>query len=210
MKLILVGATGLVGRNLLDLAIGDARVESIVAPGRRPQPERPKLHAPVVDFDNLPPDASWWSADAAICTLGTTMRAAGSQAAFRRVDYDYPMAVAALAHRHGTPAFVLNSSVGANPASWFFYNRIKGEVERDVSTVGFPSLTIVRPGLIGGDRGEFRTAERLTLAVLKALAPVLPKTMRINPADRIARAMLEAAAASRSGVRIIGSAELTA
>ncbi len=210
MKLVIVGASGLVGRNLLDLAIADPRVESIVAPGRRPQPERRKLHAPVVDFDDLPLGASWWAADAAVCTLGTTMRAAGSQAAFRRVDYDYAMSVAALAHQHGTPAFVLNSSVGANPASWFFYNRVKGEVERDLAEIGFPSLTIVRPGLIGGDRNDVRTAEHLTLAVLKGLGPFLPKAVRINPAGRIARAILEAAAASLPGVRMIRSAELAA
>src|SRR3954454_8412844 len=97
MKLLLVGATGLVGRQVLDLALADARVEAVVAPTRRPLPDQPKLLAPAVDFARLPEDADWWRADATICALGTTMRVAGSKDAFRRVDYDYPLAGARIA-----------------------------------------------------------------------------------------------------------------
>src|SRR5690606_22188574 len=117
---------------------------------RRPLTAHPKLLNPQVDFDALPADADWWQADAVVCTLGTTMRRAGSRAAFRRVDYEYPMAVARLARANGTPAYVLISAISANVESRVFYSRIKGELEQDLAGVGFESLTHIRPGLIGG------------------------------------------------------------
>ena len=209
MKLLLAGATGLVGRHVLDLALADSRVESVTAPVRRTLPPHPKLLAPTVDFDRLPNDAPWWPADAVICALGTTMRAAGGQAAFRRVDYDYPLAVADLALRAGTPAYVLNSAIGADSASRFFYNRVKGDLEQALAGRGFGSLTFVRPGLIGGQRDEFRAGERVMLAVLRLAGPVLPQRWRINPAPAIARVMLEAAIAARPGVHIIEADQLT-
>jgi uncharacterized protein YbjT (DUF2867 family) len=209
MKLLLAGATGLVGRRVLDLALDDPRVEAVVAPTRAPLSEHPKLRAERVDFEALPEDAPWWRVDAVICALGTTMRKAGSREAFRRVDHDYPLAVARLARRHGARAFVLNSAMGADPASRFFYNRVKGETERDLAGVGFASLTLVRPGLIGGQREEFRPAERFAGLALALLRPVLPRSLRVNPAERIAEAMLEAAIAARGGQRVVDSAGLT-
>src|SRR3954453_780746 len=162
MKLLVLGGTGLVGRHVLELALADARINAVVAPVRRPLPANPKLLSPIVDFERLPEDADWWRADAAISALGTTIRTAGSQRAFRRVDHDHPLAVARLARLRGTPTFVLNSALGADPSSRFFYNRVKGELEQDLGKVGFPSLTFVRPGLIGGKRDEVRPAEQLS------------------------------------------------
>lgn len=206
--LLLVGATGLVGRHVLELALADPRVKAIVAPGRRDLPPRRKLHAPRVDFDRLPEDAPWWRADAVICALGTTMKKAGSRGAFQRVDHDYPLAVARLAHAHGTPAYVLNSAMGADAASRFFYNRVKGEVEDAIAGVGFESLTLVRPGAIGGTRDESRLGERVMLSVLGAAGPLLPRRWRVNPATMIAQAMLEAAVDAHPGTRVIDSAAL--
>lgn len=94
MNLLLAGATGLVGSHVLALALADARVGAVVAPVRRDLPGHPKLRSPRVDFARLPEDAAWWQADAAICALGTTMRVAGSQEAFREVDHAYPLAIA--------------------------------------------------------------------------------------------------------------------
>lgn len=209
MHLILAGATGLVGTHVLRLALADARVTTVTALARKPLPPHPKLLAPGGDFDALPQDAAWWRADAVICALGTTMKVAGSQAAFRRVDFDYPLAVARLAHAAGTPAYVLNSATGANAASRFFYNRVKGELEAALATLGFASLTHVRPGLIGGERATVRAGEAALAFVLTALAPVLPARWRINPATRIAQALLEAAIAARPGVQVIASAQLS-
>jgi uncharacterized protein YbjT (DUF2867 family) len=209
MRLLLIGSSGLVGQHVLRIALEDPRVTEVAALVRRPLPEHPKLSAHIVDFEHLPQGAGWWHADAVICTLGTTMRTAGSQEAFRRVDHDYPLAVARLAREHGTPAYVLNSAIGANPSSRFFYNRVKGEVERELSSLGFRSLTIVRPGLIDGKRQERRPAEVVSGLVLGLLAPVLPPRFRINPAARIAGAMVDAAIAAAPGEHIIESAALT-
>ncbi|PJJ17464.1 uncharacterized protein YbjT (DUF2867 family) [Janthinobacterium sp. 67] len=208
MKLILMGATGLVGREVLRLALMDARVTAIVAPVRKSLPGHPKLEAPRVDFDRLPLDAPWWQADAVICTLGTTMKVAGTRQAFWRVDHDYPLAAARLALAAGTRTYALNSAAGANAASRFFYNRVKGELERDLEALGFRSLTHVRPGLIGGERDEARAGEGAALRLLRVLGPVLPRRWRINPAPRIASALLEAALAGAPGVHVVGPEQL--
>lgn len=206
MKLMIVGASGLVGREVLALALANPTVDAVIAPVRRAlATTHPKLHAPLVDFDALPPDAAWWNADAVVCTLGTTRRNAGSEQAFRRVDHDYPLAVAKLAHAHGTPTCVLNSAMGADVTSRFFYNRVKGEVERDLDDVGFRSLTLVRPGLIGGEREEFRAGERIGLAAFALLAPMLPRRLRINPARNIARELLHAALHPAPGTHVVAS-----
>jgi len=208
MKLLLVGSSGLVGGHVLAMALADPRVSSVVAPTRRALPAHPKLQAPIVDFEALPADAAWWQADAVICTLGTTMRSAGSQHAFRRVDHDVPLAVAKLARQHGTPCHVLNSAIGADADSRFFYNRVKGELERDLDRLGFRSLTHVRPGMIGGKRHEQRTGERVFGAVLTLLGPLVPRRWRINPAPRIAQALLGAAMQAPPGVHIVSSDQL--
>ena len=143
-----------------------------------------------------------------ICTLGTTMKLAGSREAFRRVDHDYPLQVARLAHRHGTPTYSLNSAVGANARSRFFYNRVKGELEAHLGEVGFASLALVRPGLIGGQRADHRWGEGAMLRVLGLLEPLLPRGWRINPAANIAQALLTAALEPRPGVSVVSAAQL--
>ena len=204
MRLIILGSTGLVGRYLLDLALANPDVSHIVAPVRRAIPAQEKLFAPVIDFDCLP-DAPWWQADAIVCALGTTMRKAGSQQAFRRIDHDYPLLVARLGKQNGVNVFVLNSALGAKAQSLFFYNRVKGETERDLQALGFGSLTFVRPGLIGGMCEERRPVERMLQILFGAIGPVLPSQYRINPAQKIAQAMLDAALAARPGVHAIAS-----
>ena len=107
-RILLAGASGMVGREVLRQALADRRIDEVVAPARRPLSASAKLRNPQVDFDKLPADAAWWRVDAVICTLGTTIREAGSHAAFRKVDLDYPLAVARHALAHGASAFVLD------------------------------------------------------------------------------------------------------
>lgn len=208
MKLLLAGATGLVGGQVLRLALQDERVTSVVAPVRRALPAHPKLLAPVVSFDSLPCNEPWWQADAMICTLGTTMKKAQTREAFKRVDYHYPLEIARQAKAQGVQTCVLNSATGADIASRFFYNRVKGELERDLAQLGFDSLTLVRPGLIGGKREEARTMESVMMHLLRIAGPLLPKRMRLNPAENIARALLESALNPQPGTHIIPAAEL--
>ena len=105
MKTILIlGATGQVGQALLQLALQHPEISRVVAPTRRPLPPHANLDNPLVDFEALPEDASWWKADLALCALGTTLRQAKSRAGFYRVDHDYVLTAARLAQRAGTPA----------------------------------------------------------------------------------------------------------
>lgn len=209
MNLLHVGSTGLVGRHVLDLALEDPRVRTLVAPVRRPlQLRHRKLLAPVIDFDALPVDAPWWRADAVICTLGTTMHRAGSKEAFRKVDLGYPLAVARLAREHGTQVFALNSAIGADAGSAIFYNRVKGELEHDLEALGFRSLTLVRPGLIGGRREDTRPGEERAGRLIRVLGPLVPRRWRINPAEKIAARLLEAAVEGAPGTHVVASAEL--
>lgn len=124
------------------------------------------------------------------------------------MDHDYPLLAAQLARRHGTATYVLNSAMGADAGSRIFYNRVKGELERDLQSQGFASLTFVRPGLISGPRTEHRAGERAMVGVLGALGPLLPRRWRLNPAHRIAQALIEAAVNARPGVHIVGSEAL--
>lgn len=207
-RLLLVGATGLVGGHVLDQALADPRITAVVAPTRRALAARPGLINPVVDFDRLPQDADWWSVDAVICTLGTTARKAGSAQAFYRVDHDHPLEVAYLAHRYGARAYALNSALGADAGSRVFYLRTKGEIERDLQAVGYPSLTLVRPGLIGGARAESRPLERMAVMASGWVQPLLPRRWRVVPAERIAHHLLQAVLEGTPGVRVLPSEAL--
>lgn len=206
--MMLVGATGLVGQSVLQKALASDAVARVVAPTRRALPAHPKLLNPVVDFDHLPGDADWWAVDAVVCTLGTTIKIAGSKEVFYRVDHDLPLQVAQLALQHGASAYALNSALGADPASSVFYSRTKGELERDLQSLGYASLTLVRPGLIGGDRQTVRPAERFGVLLGQALRPFLPPRYRVVPAERIAHHLLAAALASEPGNRVLMSEQL--
>ena len=206
--LLLVGATGLVGQSVIEQALADERVEKLIALTRKPLTPRSRLENHVVDFDALPADADWWQVDGGICTLGTTMRQAGSHDAFRKVDVDYPLTVARLLHQHGTPSFAFNSSIGANPKARAFYLRVKGEVEQRLIAGGFPSLTLVRPSGILGPREPHRAWEARTLKVFHSIRPVLPRHYRVVPAHKIAKALINAAISAPPGVHIVESERL--
>ncbi len=204
-RLLLAGSTGLVGQAALALALSDDRIGTVVAPTRRPLPPHPRLLNPVIDFERLDADADYWRADAMICALGTTLRDAGSRAAFVRVDFDYPLAIARLSHRHGAGTLAVVSAAGARADSRVFYSRTKGELEQALAACGFASLTFVRPALLGGERARRRTGEHLALRLLSALEPIVPARYRVVPASAVAAALLDAVHAASPGLRIIES-----
>ncbi|MBX3610341.1 MAG: NAD-dependent epimerase/dehydratase family protein [Hydrogenophaga sp.] len=203
MRLLIAGATGLVGSHALRQALAHPQVTQVVAPTRRALPSHPKLLNPQVDYERLPELAEWWAVQGVICTIGTTMKTAGSRAAFHRVDHDYPLLVAQLAQRHGAQAYAFNSALGADLQSRVFYSRTKGEVERDLLALGYPSLTLVRPGLIGGERVESRPAERVGIALTRWLGPVLPRRYRLVPPEAIAQALLQGVLDGTPGLRLV-------
>ena len=206
--ILLVGATSMVGGHVLARLLADERVERVISPTRKTLPPHAKLLAPLVDFARLPMDADLWQVEGAICALGTTRVKAGTSAERRAVDHDYPLAVARRVRAHGATRFALTSSMGADPCSRFLYTRMKGELEGDLAALGFASLTLVRPGLIGGNRREFRAAERATEWLLDSLGPLLPRRYRISPAFVVAQVLIEAAVAGKPGRYVVGSDQL--
>lgn len=209
MKILILGATGLVGATALQQALADPRVDQVVAPSRRSLPAHRKLVNPVSpELGLLLSDAAIGTVDAVICAMGTTPAKAGSKKAFRHVDYELPMAFATLAHERGAGAFALVSSPGASLSIPVYYCRVKGEAERDIAGIGFKSLTIVRPGMISGDRAEFRLAERIVLPIAAVLQPLLPLALHINPAARIAAILVEAAVAPIPGRHMVTSKDV--
>jgi uncharacterized protein YbjT (DUF2867 family) len=201
MKILLLGASGLVGKNVLAQALAHPAITGIVAPTRQPLAPHPKLINPVSDrLESLPSEGVARGIEGVVCALGTTIRKAGSKEAFREVDYVLPLAFARSAHEHGAETFILVSASVASVSSALFYPRIKGEVERDIRLVGFKSLTIVRPSLIGGERDEPRFGEGVALRLMSAFAPVLPKKFHANPAHTIAAACLSAVMRAEPGL----------
>jgi len=212
MKLLLVGATGLVGRHVLKSALNDPRISNIVVLTRSASSAidaHHKLDIIQINFDDLPQSAHWWNVDSVICTLGTTMKKAKTKTQFRLVDYDYPLVVATIARQHKVSSFVLNSSMGANVSSRLFHNQVKGDIEAAITKLDYPSLTIVRPGLIDGTRNEKRLGEQIMINFIKVFAGILPKSMQVNPARNIAHLMIEAALLQQQGIEFIRSQQLT-
>ena len=202
--MMLAGATGAVGGHVLRLALADARIGRVVAPTRRPLPAHPKLLNPMPDFDALPDQAEWFKVDAVVCALGTTIRAAGSQAAFAAVDRDLPIALAARTRRAGARAFALNSSLGASHKG-SFYQRTKAEAEEGIRAIGFDRFVIVRPGLLDTERAVPRPLEKAGLVISRALGALLPSRYRPVPAATVARCLLEQVIETGSGEVIIES-----
>lgn len=210
MKTILIlGATGQVGNDLLQLALSLSHITRVIAPTRSKLPTHEKLFNPLVDFENLSSDASWWQADFALCALGTTLRKAGSEAKFYRVDHDYVVSAATISHRAGTPTFGLVSSLGANKASKQFYQRVKGETEQDVAAIGFKSLTIARPSLLLTDvRTDSRPIEQIGQWLGRYLKNVIPQKYRPVETAQVARALIEAGMEAPTGIHYLESETL--
>lgn len=201
---LVAGASGLVGSALLQLLLAAPACDRVTAVGRRPLGvTHRKLTETVTDFDNLEAAlARGEAADVAFCTLGTTIKKAGSQAAFRKVDHDYVLAFARAAQAAGARSFLLVSAIGADARSAVFYSRVKGETENDVGAIGFESVHLFRPGILLGDREETRLAESVGVALTPLLNPLLLGPFRAYrgiAAGTVARAMAAAANDPRPG-----------
>jgi len=212
LSVLLVGATGLVGRECLRLLLADNAFGHINVVTRRalsPDVRSPKLETHVVDFDHLNEYDALFKVDAILCTLGTTIRQAGSRTRFRTVDYEYPLTFAKLGRRHGCNHFLVVSALGANPRSRVFYNRVKGELEDALRALNYPRLTIVRPSLLLGPRAELRLGEEVAKRVTRWLGPLVPRAFKPVEARSVAAAMLRATREQGSGVRVVESWEIS-
>lgn len=210
VRLLVLGATGAVGHEVLHLALHHPQVAHVVAPTRRSLPPNQKLTNPV--SAELADSATEWGkqpVDAVVCALGTTLRQAGSKAAFAAVDRDLTVALAHVARRAGAQSLALNSSLGAR-AQGPFYLRTKFETEEALAQLSFESYTVVRPSLIDTPRTAPRPAEQAALWVAHRLGSWVPRRYRPVPARAIAYTLLEAALAARPGRHVVESDAIAA
>jgi uncharacterized protein YbjT (DUF2867 family) len=211
---LIAGATGLVGSRLLEFLLQSEDYSEVVALSRKPIPIAIGTHASprfinrVVDFDHLDRHAPELKAEDVYCCLGTTIRQAGSQTAFRKVDFDYPVALAKITRRQGAVQFLLVTAMGSSKTSAIFYNRVKGEVEDAITEVEFPIYHIFRPSMLLGDRKEKRAGELVGKMVMQALDFLLPANVKAIDSDRVACAMMTIAQHHREGTHIHSSGEL--
>jgi uncharacterized protein YbjT (DUF2867 family) len=205
---MVAGATGLIGRHLLEQLLANPEHSAVIALVRRPlSMEHPKLWQKTLDFDALP-SMALPRADDVYCALGTTIRTAGSQEAFRTVDYTYVVELASAAARSGASQFLVVSSLGADPTSRVFYSRVKGEMEEAVAKVGLGGVHIFRPSLLTGQRSESRAGERARIIAARALSFLMIgplKKYRPIAAETVARGMIRTALANRAGVHVYES-----
>jgi uncharacterized protein YbjT (DUF2867 family) len=203
---LLAGGTGLTGGHLLSLLLADSRYTRVHALVRKSGlPPHPRLQEHVFDYDH-PGKLS--AIDDVFCCLGTTIRKAGSQVAFRKVDFDYVVSLARLARESGAKRFLVISSVGANAHSAVFYSRVKGEMELALRDIGYEELHIFQPSLLLGNRAESRRAERAGIAASGVIAPLMFGPLRkYRPveAQTVAVAMLNAAWGHRRGTHVYAS-----
>lgn len=199
----LAGGSGLVGGELLKLLLADPSFDKVVSVGRRTLPiEDPKLVQAKVDFADSASFESLPAADVAFSCLGTTIKKAGSQEAFRAVDEHAVVAFAKAAKAKGARELVHVSSLGAGVRASSFYARVKGETEAALEKLGFESVVALRPSILDGDRAESRPLERVGLAFARALGPVLGK-YRPTAASAVARTMIAKAKAAEPGAHVI-------
>jgi uncharacterized protein YbjT (DUF2867 family) len=201
---LVAGGSGLVGGALLEVLLGAPEYSRVYAISRRPlQREHARIANRIVSFERLESQLRGLVCQDAFCCIGTTLRAAGSEAAFRRVDFDAVLAFARAARAAQAQRFVLVSSLAADPGAKNFYLRVKGETEKALEGLGFTSLDILQPGLLLGPRAESRPLEfaaRLAMPLVNPLLRGQRAMYRGIPARTVAEAMLGAARSGRRGV----------
>lgn len=209
-RVLLAGASGLVGRCLLERLLGDPTVATVQVLARRPLPrQHAKLVFRQVDFATPMPLLD--PVDEVYLALGTTIKVAGSQDAFRAVDFDANLAVARAAQRAGARRCGLVSAMGANARSGVFYSRVKGELEAALADLPWQALVIARPSLLVGDRRQLgqpqRRGEVIGEAIGRLLGPLVPGNYRPIMADQVAAALLRAVPGG-SGQRVLPSGQM--
>ena len=206
---IVAGATGLIGRELVQKLIASDEYRVIYLISRRESGLRhPKIKEIITNFDLICQMNIAETIDDAFCTLGTTMNKAGSREQFKKIDYQYVIDFANLTVRLGASKFLVISSVGADPKSPAFYNKVKGMTEDALKGMGFKHLVILRPSLLLGNRTEFRLAEKLSGYVMKALNFMIPVNFKAIQGERVAEYMIKMALTPTEAVSVIKSGEI--
>jgi uncharacterized protein YbjT (DUF2867 family) len=209
---LIAGATGLVGSSLLKKLLADDQYSTVVIITRKSMDvKHPKLIQKQIDFDKIESMKLDFQVDDVFCALGTTIKTAGSQDAFYKVDFTYVVNLGKWCASNGVQRFMLVSAMGSNLKSGIFYNRVKGEMETAVSELNIPQIQIFRPSLLMGDRKEKRGGEKVAQVVMGSLGflfigPLL-KYKAIH-ADVVAKAMIKSAQADAKGFAVFESDEM--
>jgi uncharacterized protein YbjT (DUF2867 family) len=209
---LLAGATGLTGKLLLYSLLDSKEYSAIFILVRKEITIKdPRLTQIIFNYDNPRDYENLPNADILFCCLGTTIKKAGSQEAFSKVDSQYPIHLAKVCSEKKYKKFLLITALGANPNSRIFYNRVKGETEEKIKSFNFKEIYFCRPSLILGNRTEFRVGEQIGKLFAKFISPLLFGSLRKYRAIEaliIAKAMIKLASTSNQGVHIIESDEL--
>ncbi|WP_420149831.1 oxidoreductase [Spirosoma sp.] len=201
---LVLGATGLVGESLTHQLVDSPFYSNVKVLVRKPLSwQHPRLQEIQFDFDH--PNGLLTKADDIFCCLGTTIKKAGSREAFRKVDYQYPLDIARLSLANGAQQFAIVTAVGADAKSSIFYNRVKGEIERDLASLPYSTLLIFRPSLLLGERAENRFGERVATTFMKLFNPIIPDKYKGVEASKVANAMLQTMQQGLTGKHIFES-----
>ena len=209
MKAIIVGASGAIGNSLLKQLLADATYSEVLVLVRKDLGiQHPKLKQLILNFDNINKYAAEITGDVVFSCLGTTKSQTPDEVEYKKIDYQYPLDVAWIAQTNGAKSYHLISSIGADQNSSTFYTRTKGEVERDLKAVPFESIHIYRPSLLEGERKQKRTLEKISIAVMHLMNPLLfgrLKKYRSIKVETVARAMIKNATTTAKGVFVYES-----
>jgi uncharacterized protein YbjT (DUF2867 family) len=206
---LIAGATGLIGKELVHKMLQSGQYNRIYLISRKPGGiVNEKIQEIIIDFEQIGKITLDNPVDEAFCTLGTTMKQAGSREKFRKVDLEYVTSFARLAKTSGAAKFLVISSMGANPKSAVFYNRIKGLAEEGLQNLGFKHLVILRPSLLLGKRPEPRLGEQMGAIFMKTFDFLIPDNYKTIEASRVAEKMLEMAGKAIEGVTVVESGEM--
>ncbi|MBC2724611.1 oxidoreductase [Desulfosporosinus sp.] len=201
---LLVGASGLVGGELLNCLLNGTEYSRVLIFVRKPTGlKHLKLEEHLIEFNNLPYYKEFFEVNDVFCCLGTTIKKAKSQAAFKKVDVEYPLELAKLAKEMKVEKFLVISSMGANPKSPVFYSRMKGLLEEELKMISIKSLHIFRPSLLLGDRKEFRMGESISAYLTKGISFIfIGPLKKYKPIDakRVAKGMYKAAQSRSEGI----------
>lgn len=209
-KALIVGATGLIGGFCLEALCDDPIYSEITAIVRRPMLKTHRnLKTVVTKFDNLERELSNLQAHDVYCCLGTTIKKAGSQEAFKKIDFSLVVTIAELMRKQGAEQFLVISAIGADKNSKVFYNRTKGKMESALQELDYPCLRIIRPSLLLGPREEFRLGEKMGVLLTPVLKPFLLGSLKkYSPvqAESVAQFMVQVAhEEAASGVHVYES-----
>lgn len=206
---LIIGATGLVGQQLVEQLLKHPEFEKVrIFVRRKTGLNHLKLEEIIIDFDSPESWASMVVGDVLFSTMGTTIKTAKTKENQYRVDFTYQFEFAKAAAKNGVPICVLVSSLGANAQSSVFYSRMKGELDDAVAKLPFYKTLIFRPSILDGDRKEKRPAEKISLLIMRRLTKIVLKSYRPTPVDILSRKMIESALNQESGFRIIEGIEI--